>query len=103
MNNTDFTELVEKRLQAIRDTLISKGKEYSSEEDRLINFKLGAKKSGLTSIQVLQGYKLKHEISIDEICRDFDGGKVVYLPQIDEKFTDDICYRILQEAILKEK
>lgn len=103
MNNTDFTELVNKRLDVIKETLVKKGIEYSNLDDRLINFKLGAKKAGWTPIEVLKGYLLKHEVSFDDLCRKFSQTEKVDTKLLDEKITDSICYLILAEALMKEE
>ena len=43
MKESEFAELVEKRLKKCKDVLCVKGKEYSKEEDRLRNFKLASR------------------------------------------------------------
>lgn len=102
MNINDFNDLVENRLNKIKETLINKGNEYAN-EDRLSNFKLGAKKAGWTPIEVLKGYLLKHEVSFDDLCRKFSQTEKVDAKLLDEKVGDIICYYILAEALMKEE
>lgn len=101
-----FEKLLNRRLLLIRDTLHSKGDEYSTEEDRLHNFKEAAALTGEWSSKVLLGMLVKHWVSIqDLVSRDgmlLLGGN---LPPalIDEKIGDAINYLILLEAVLKEE
>lgn len=103
MNNEDLNKIVNNRLEVIRDILVKKGIEYSNNGDRLINFKLGAKKAGWTPIEVLKGYMLKHEVSFDELCRTFSQTGKVDNKMIEEKITDLIAYLLLAECIMKEE
>lgn len=102
MKVNDFNKLVEDRLERIKTVLVKKSAEYSTIEDKLINFKKGAQKSGLTSIEVLQGYLLKHEVSFADMCAKFKSGEAISAEMIDEKLTDIINYYLLAEAIFKE-
>lgn len=103
MNNADFTELVNKRLEAIKETLVKKGIEYSTEIDRLDNFKKGAIKSNSHIIDVWKGYKLKHEVSLDEIYDKFKITGKINNNLFSEKITDEIAYLLIGECIMMEE
>ena len=102
MQTEDFNAIVERRLGKIRETLLAKGKEYSGEAgDSLHSFKKGQKMTGcdITPAQILKGFKLKHDISVDDMI---EGQSKVTPDLIDEKIGDVICYNLLLEAIFWE-
>ena len=103
MKPEDFNKLVENRLEKIKTILVKKSVEYSTQEDKLINFRKGAIKSGLSPIEVLQGYLLKHEVSFADMCIKFKDSNKVSKEMIDEKITDIINYYLLAEAIFMEE
>lgn len=53
MNSKDFEALVDNRFKECRETLFIKGKEYSSDTDRLHNFKTAARVDGITPEEAL--------------------------------------------------
>jgi hypothetical protein len=80
-------------------TLTAKSKEYSTDADKLKNFKDGAEVDGKTPLEVAQGWQLKHEISIYDISAEPNRFSA---SQIDEKFGDYINYCCLCAAIVEE-
>lgn len=103
MNSKDFNELVEARCNKIKSTLASKGKEYSTDDDKLHNFNKAGVRSGQSREKALMGMKLKHEISIDDILNKIDSGVYPSIEVIDEKIGDTINYLILLEACLVDR
>lgn len=103
MNSTEFEQIVADRLKAITATLVIKAKEYARGDDRLHNFKRGAQMSNQTPERVLQGFLLKHQISLMDILDDIEKGNFPNPSVIDEKIGDIINYMILLEAALKER
>lgn len=103
MNSKDFNELVEARCSKIKATLASKGKEYSTDDDKLHNFNKAGIRSGQSREKALMGMKLKHEISIDDIILNLDIHKYPTIEIIDEKIGDIINYFILLEACLVDR
>lgn len=104
MTSTEcFEELLNQRLECIRDTLSSKSAEYASSIDRLHNFKAA---SGITRehpAQVCVGFMVKHLVSVLDLVTEVAQGnhnRVIKL--LDEKLGDCINYMILLEAIIKE-
>lgn len=97
---SDFDQLVERRIKKIRSTLIAKGKEYASDNDRFYNFRVAARKRNTTPADALMGMKVKHEISIDDLIAE---RIEVTEALIDEKIGDNIVYFILLEGLLKER
>lgn len=69
MNTEQFNQIVGDRIASIQSVLVAKAKEYSSETDRLHNFKVAA---GLASTpetpeQALWGMMRKHLVSVIDI------------------------------------
>jgi hypothetical protein len=65
------------------------------------NFEEGSKITGETSIEVLDGYLLKHLVSYRSIVRDIKDGREVPDEVIEEKIGDIINYFIIQEIQIK--
>lgn len=103
MNSKDFNELVEARCSKIKATLASKGKEYSTDDDKLHNFNKAGIRSGQSREKALMGMKLKHEISIDDIILNLDKGILPTIEIMDEKIGDIINYFVLLEACLLDR
>lgn len=103
MNTQDFDKVVSERVTAITATLASKGKEYSSDADRLHNFKEAARLENIHPITALRGMMLKHIVSVNDMCRDYVEGKIHSEAMINEKFGDYVNYLILLEALMKER
>lgn len=103
MEINHFDEVLENRLQAIRLSLLIKGKEYRRNNDPLHNFNRGAKLSGQSREKVLWGFALKHHVSFLDMLDDMDVGKFPKIETVDEKIGDLINYLILCEASIKDK
>ena len=76
----------------------SKSKEYSTDEDKLHNFKVAAAIQNVTPIQALAGMMCKHTVSIYDMCQ---GG--TYSDEMwDEKIGDSINYLLLLRALVQD-
>jgi hypothetical protein len=101
MNTEQFDKVVSNRLEAIKSTLISKAKEYAKgDEDRLHNFNRGAQITGQSREKVLQGFMLKHLVSVFDMIDD-PSKATEYM--IEEKCGDMINYLVLLEASFKDR
>lgn len=103
MNTETFNAIVDQRVEKIKATLIKKAAEYSSEDDRLHNFKVAARINGETPERALWGMMAKHLVSVIDIIADSNRGKLPSAAMRDEKLGDAINYLILLEALLIEK
>lgn len=103
MKENDFFKFVDWRVKQIVSTLTTKGKEYSTEDNKLHNFDKGAQKSGKIREEVLKGFMLKHEISVDDIIEDIKIGKLPTKELVREKVGDIIAYYILLEASIIDR
>lgn len=103
MTEQRFDEVVDIFLNSIRETLIVKGKEYRRNNNPFHNFDIGAQRSGLIREKVLDGFLLKHEISIADITNDLEKGILPKISTLDEKFGDNVIYLILKMASIIDK
>ena len=101
MTENRFEQIVDETLNHIRDTLLVKGKEYKRNNDPFHNFNQGAIKSQQHPLKVLDGFLLKHEVSISDICDDiiyYD--KKPKIETINEKLGDNLIYLLIKKAML---
>jgi hypothetical protein len=102
MIREEFTKKVEKRIDLIRQTLLTKHKEYAKDDNVFRNFDEAAGGFSLhsTSAEVLWSYMTKHLVSIKDIVAD---NKPVDPSIVSEKIGDVINYLILLEAMLNQQ
>ncbi len=103
MTEEQFDKLVANRLNAIRQTLIIKGKEYRRNNDPLHNFNVAAQLGNTTREKALWGFALKHYVSFMDILNDIEKNNLPTEELISEKIGDLINYLILCEASIKDK
>lgn len=103
MTEDQFDKLVANRLNATRQTLIIKGKEYRRNNDPLHNFNVAAQLGNTTREKALWGFALKHYVSFMDILNDIEKGNLPTDELISEKIGDLINYLILCEASIKDK
>lgn len=102
MTREEFSKKVEKRIDLIRQTLLTKHKEYAKDDNVFRNFDEAAGGFSLhsTSAEVLWSYMTKHLVSIKDIVAE---NKAADPAVISEKIGDVINYLILLEAMLNQK
>ena len=103
MTNKRFNEIVEDQLIRCKNILISKGVEYTENEDtddRLHSFTVAAVLEGITPKEALAGMMVKHTVSIYDMCRD---PQYHSLDKWHEKITDHINYLLLLAAMVEEE
>lgn len=103
MTEKRFEEVVNCFVDSIKTTLIEKGREYRRNKNPFHNFDMGSKRSGLIREKVLDGFLLKHEISIADITNDLVDGKLPTIKVLDEKFGDNVIYLIIKMASIIDK
>ena len=103
MTEERFDQVVDIFLNSVRETLIVKGREYRRNGNVFHNFDEGSKRSGLIREKVLDGFLLKHEISIADITNDLAEGILPKIETIKEKFGDNLIYLILKKASIIDK
>ena len=98
MTATEFERIFEEQVERSRSVLISKAKEYAT-EDRLHNFKVAAALEGKTPEQALAGMMAKHTVSVYDMA---ESGQPYPIELWQEKITDHINYLFLLNAIVRE-
>ena len=101
MNHHDFDQVLESRIQDLRTRLGVKSAEYSTEGDKLHNFKVAARKLDITPEQALLGMEVKHDVSITDIIAALPS--LPSLPLWNEKIGDKIAYYVLLDALVQER
>ena len=106
MNNVKFNKLLEEILERTTTVLAAKSNEYSTDKDKLHNFKRAGKMLQCTPEKALVGMWTKHVISIldivDKIEQNTHDETGKELMMIEEKITDSLNYLILLEALIKD-
>jgi len=102
MTREDFSTRVEKRIDLIRQTLLTKHKEYAKDDNVFRNFDEAAGGLSLhgSSAEVLWSYMTKHLVSMKDIVAD---NKPVDPTVVSEKIGDVINYLVLLEAMLNQQ
>ena len=104
MNQKTFDAVLKRRIGLIKKVLGAKGKEYSSDTDRLANFKLAGASQEISPLKALQGMQAKHLVSIHELIKKHDRGVAPISTEVwDEKIGDAINYFILMEALIVDE
>lgn len=101
---TEFSEVVDERINNIIDTLRDKAIEYSGSGDRFHNFNVGARIIGSTPEEALRGMMMKHLVSVFDLIdwATYEDDRLTEV-MIDEKIGDLINYLILLEGMLKRR
>jgi len=100
MNNKYFNDIVRNRLDTCKGILTKKNEEYSSDTDRLHNFKVAARTNNTTPELALWGMYTKHLVSVMDLK---DSPETATKELLAEKITDSINYHLLLEALLQER
>jgi hypothetical protein len=102
MNNKIFNKVTTERINKCLDVMLKKSDEYSSEKDKLHNFKVAGALQGCSDIKALGGMMCKHTVSIYDLINDFENGKDISLDLWNEKIGDSINYLLLLNAMVVE-
>ena len=103
MTEEEFNALVDRRLDLIREVLITKGKEYRRNSDPLHNFNVASRVNNTTREKALWGFALKHYVSFLDMLDDIEKNKLPKKEYVEEKIGDLINYLILCEASIKDR
>jgi len=103
MTNEYFEVKLKETLEEINTTLGVKAVEYVREGNRMHNFDIGAKMTGKIREEVIAGFALKHQISIQDMRNDLKKGLKPKESMVIEKFNDAINYLILEKISILHK
>ena len=99
----EFDCVVDRTLRDIRELLITKGKEYRRNGNVYHNFEQGAAMTGMSREKVLDGFLLKHEISINDMTNDLESGILPTREKVEEKFNDNLIYLLIKKAMILDR
>ncbi len=102
-NNEQFVRVVEDTRAKCNSVLVTKGKDYSGEDDRYREFKDTANRLGLTEFQVLATYLNKHINSVFRAIKDNPTSPVLQAEHISEKIIDIHNYLYFLSGLLDIK
>lgn len=103
MSHAEADSYISSAIEHIHTSLAVKGKEYVRNDDRMHNFNVAGRMKGITREQAIDGMRLKHIVSIDDIRNDIAVGKLPTTEVIKEKFGDAINYYILEMMSILHK
>lgn len=103
LSNADADIIFENIIDRTKHTLGVKAKEYVRNDDRMHNFNVGATKSNTIRERVIESFRLKHEISRDDLINDLEKGIIPTIEYVSEKYGDIINYFILEEMSITAK
>ena len=90
-------------MTSIRDLLITKGKEYRRNGNVYHNFEQGAAMTGISREKALDGFLLKHEVSINDMTNDLESGMLPTREKVEEKFNDNLIYLLIKKAMILDR
>lgn len=99
MNRKEFEDVIQHRLQRIKDVMIDKNKEYSSDDNVFYNFERSGEINRCSRREALWDMASKHLVSIIDMV---EGGQDYDPEYVEEKIGDLINYLILLEGMLYE-
>jgi hypothetical protein len=96
----EFDDVITKTLEDLKEILTIKGKEYRRNGNVYHNFDEGSAIKGISREKVLDGFLLKHEISISDMTNDLDVGILPTREKVEEKFNDNLIYLLIKKAMI---
>lgn len=102
--SAQFNELVKRAFNRITQLSVTKGGEYSGDDDRLANFRRNGVALGLPMETVWAVYSAKHWDAIMQWVKDNQTGKTRPREEsIEGRVNDLILYLLLFRAMLEER
>lgn len=97
MDQNYYNATLDRILKHIKGTLSTKSEEYVRNQDYMHNFNQGSKKTGEVRERIIEQFRLKHEISREDIIQDIEEGcEIPDAEYLEEKYGDIINYYILE-------
>lgn len=98
MTKDEFLRLLNDQLQTLIELTMTKGEEYSRDDDQLANFKRQATELDMNPEKVLMVYLNKH---LDAVKSYVKTGRVLS-ESIDGRINDAILYLVLLKAVVRD-
>jgi hypothetical protein len=103
MKPVDFEKAIADYLKVIQSNLSTKGKEYATDVDMLVNFNKGSNITGEVREKVLFGYALKHLVSVMDMVADIEKGELPTNNKASEKIGDLGTYMAILYACIQDR
>ena len=103
MSKQEAENYLSEIISNISEILKKKAIEYIRNEDYMHNFNKASVKKGITREQAIDGMRLKHEVSIDDMRNDIANGRLPSKELVEEKFGDIVNYYILEQMSILHK
>ena len=98
----NFEYIISETLIQIKELLLIKGKEYRRNNNPYHNFEEGAVIEQKTREEILQGFLLKHLISVKDMRNDLKHGIFPTEEKVNEKYNDILIYFMIEKAMMIE-
>ena len=96
----NFDTDIEATLARIKELLLVKGKEYRRNNNPYHNFERGAEIRNKSPFEVLEMFRLKHLISVEDMQNDLKKGISPNKEKVNEKYDDIIVYYLIEKAMM---
>lgn len=104
MNNPDFDKIVASTFTQLKQLSLTKGREYSGDHDRLLNFKRNGRDLELEPTTIWRVYAAKHWDAVGQHIRDIQQKRERVLSEpIESRIDDLILYLLLLKGLLEER
>ena len=97
-----FEAIIANTIHELQELLLIKGKEYRRDNNPYHNFEIGSIIEQKTREEVLQGFLLKHLISVKDMRNDLKQGIFPTENKVNEKYNDILIYFMIEKAMMIE-
>lgn len=97
-----FEAIIANTIHELQELLLIKGKEYRRDKNPYHNFEIGSIIEQKTREEVLQGFLLKHLISVKDMRNDLKKGIFPSEDKVNEKYNDILIYFMIEKAMMIE-
>ena len=101
--NKIFDGVMEDTFQMLKNLLLTKASEYKRNNNPYHNFEEGAKRRSITREEVLDGFRLKHEISVADMREDLKKDILPSIKSVNEKYNDILVYYLIEKACMTDR
>ena len=97
-----FENTIANTIHELQELLLVKGREYRRNNNPYHNFEEGAVIEQKTREEILQGFLLKHLISVKDMRNDLKKGIFPTEEKVNEKYNDILIYFMIEKAMMIE-
>lgn len=97
-----FEREIKETLAELEVLLLQKGLEYRRNNNPYHNFETGARLTGKHRTEILEGFLLKHLISVSDLKNDLKEAVYPSRRIVNEKYNDILLYFLIEKAMMLE-